>query len=419
MLKEQSFFNSSARKNRTENCYRFCFFSISVLLSLWLLSGQAEADAVLPYKTFKTPDGNNAKKNITENAGQFPVTLFFEEEDKKYANWHAPLKPPLRMEEDAREMDESTQMMLGGVHDVPTLVKENTSRLSRQSCIKRDENGRFLGWMDYQHCIYSGRTLKAATWFDDLFGDWNDDGASMLLTAVTEQLFEEGGKNALRFRVRASVDLPNASQRFRLVVFDEDSEDSDNKILHDRKGRQSIALRWIPGQIAGLQTDFDIGVRGVAPSDIFTQLRSRRSWPVLQDYSLRFGQIFRYGSNKKGSESTQLDLERAVGNDAVFRFANMVSYEQKDSANGLSFGHGISLSHVLSAHRSLSYGISSAGRSEPNWRITDYGPWILWRGMISSSWLYYEVEPRINYARQNDWVPRASVTLRLEMQFGR
>lgn len=286
------------------------------------------------------------------------------------------------------------------------------------SCIRRDDEGRFLGWMDYKHCVFSGRTLAAANWFDDLFGDWNDKEASLFINAIAEQFFSEGGVQTTRFTVRASADLPKMKQRFRLVVFDEGNEDPASPLSKKFSEGQSAALRWLPKNFLGVQSDFDIGIKGANPPDVFARFRLRRSWPFMHDYVVRASQTFRYGSAKKKSEVSQLDVERALGESAVIRLGNVVSYEQRDASNGLYFGHGLSVSHTLTHQRSLSYGISLSGRSEPNWRREAYSAWLVWRGSFLRPWLFYELEPSQTYERINGWEPRAAIALRVEAQLG-
>lgn len=287
------------------------------------------------------------------------------------------------------------------------------------SCIQRDASGRFMGWMDYHHCVFSGRTLATAVWFDDLFGDWYDDQATLLLSAISEVTFEEGGGPDTRLRLRASAGLPNASHRLRLIVSDDSDDVPGRQEISTRRSRQSAAVRWVPSALAGFKSDLDVGVRGINPPDLFTRLRIRNSWPILDQSVLRFGQTFRYGSESEGSSISQLDVERAIGESAVARFSNVYDYTWKGNENGFLFSHGVSMSHALKGSRSLSYGFLANGRTRPNFRDESYGPWAAYRSSFLRRWLFYELEPRVTYSRDQDWKAVASLLLRLEIQFGR
>lgn len=292
------------------------------------------------------------------------------------------------------------------------------------NCIKRDEEGRLIGWMDYQQCVFSGRTLASAIWFDDLFGDWHDSDAKLMLRAISEVTTTESEGSRIRFRLRASAALPNAQKRLRLIVTD-DSE-SDESVagqdvlsqLNSNRDKVSTALRWIPFERAGIKSDFDIGVRGLGPPDIFVRTRLRKSWNVMRDAAIRFGETLRYGSESLGSTITQLDFEYAVSQTALARLSSAYEYRQDNHDNGTTWGHGISMSHVLGGPRSLGYGFTANGHTQPNWKDDNYGPWVLYRSNFLRPWIFYEVEPRVTwYQERSGAVP--SLTLRLEIQLGK
>ena len=293
------------------------------------------------------------------------------------------------------------------------------------NCIQRDEQGRLLGWMDYQHCVFSGRSLATARWFDDLFGDWYDNEAAMLVRAITETTMTESDGASVNLRVRASAALPNAKKRLRVIITDDADQDSrvDGQDVLSQLQRSdnkvSAALRWIPFDRAGIQSDFDIGVRGIGPPDIFARARLRKNWNITRDFAMRAGETLRYGSDTKGRSTTQLDYEYALGTTALARLSSAYQYEQENHEDGFIVAHGLSMSHVLGTTQTLGYGFSVNGYTQPNWHSENYGPWALYRSSFLRSWLFYEVEPRVTWYRDRDWDSVLSLTLRLEVQFGR
>lgn len=304
------------------------------------------------------------------------------------------------------------------------------------NCMQRDDAGRFMGWIDQQHCVFSGRTLATAVWFDDLFGDWHDNQAALMLRAITEANMVEGEGTGFRFRLRASAALPNAKRRLRLVVTDD--SDADESVagqdvrsqLNSTRDQVSAALRWIPLHRAGIQSDFDIGVRGLGPPDLFVRARLRKNWSVSQDSVLRFGETLRYGTESHGRSITQLDYEYAFGSSALARLSSAYEYQQDERDRGFIWAHGISMSHVLSAYRSLGYGFTVNGFTQPNWHDDNYGPWVLFRSNWLRPWLFYELEPRATWYDEDPADvdataapvksgPVLSLTLRIEIQLGR
>ncbi len=290
-----------------------------------------------------------------------------------------------------------------------------------ENCIERDSAGRFLGWMDYQHCVFSGRATSTARWFDDLFGDWYDDEASMLVRTIGDITWDEEGGTSAGFRLRASVNLPNASRKLRLVVSDDQTESGVDQSLRpgDRNaGKTTAAIRFIPVALERMRIDTDIGLR--SGPDIFIRARYRESWNLAPRYALRLGQTLRYAADDKGRANTQLDLERAIGDNSVARLGNALSYwEKEDHAVGARWGQGLSLSHSLGEQRSLAYGLGTDGVTRPKFSRESYGLWLVFRSNIWRPWLFYELEPRLTRYRSLDWDAVPSMTLRLEAQFGR
>lgn len=299
---------------------------------------------------------------------------------------------------------------------------------SSDSCIARGAEGQFMGWVDRQQCVFSGRTIAAARWVDDLFGDWDDSDASMQLRVINELTTVEGDGAAFKLRLRAKANLPRAKRRLRLIISSD--ADQDGRVAGQDALSQlrpaptdiSAALRWMSRDQGFLKTDFDVGVRGLGPPDIFARFRVREDWDFWQKNIFRLGQTLRYGTESEGRSITQFDLERLVDKNSVARLSSAYEYDQTNNENGMVWSQGISLSHILTGNKSLSYGITVNGHMNPQWRSDNKGPWLVWRSSVLRDWLFYEIEPRLtwyNTEQRNDWYAVTSLTLRLEIQFGR
>lgn len=292
----------------------------------------------------------------------------------------------------------------------------------KTDCIRRDESGQFLGWMDFQHCVFSGRTVASARWFDDLFGNWSDDEAEMLVRIISEVGWDEENGWSSVARIRANAALPNASKRLRLIISDEGEEPlrqdqrSAPQRLGDIQDNATVALRWIPKVYEQILSDLDVGVH--SGPDIYARLRMRRVWGISQEAVFKLGQTFRYGTESLGVSTSQVGLERVMSEHAVLRFSTVYQINEADHADGFVWTHGLSMSHVLEKNGSLGYGFSVSGHTRPDTRRESYGPWLLWRKSLGRDWLYYEIEPRLTRYRDLDWDMVPSLLLRLEVQLG-
>lgn len=306
----------------------------------------------------------------------------------------------------------------------PTLARPAAGN---ENCIRRDDKGRFQGWMDFQHCVFSGRTVASARWFDDLFGDWSEEEAGMLIRLVSETGWDEENGLSSVVRLRARADLPNARERLRLVVTDDEDGNEQVQTREERETPQglrqsretsSVAIRWLPRERHRIKSDFDIGVR--SGPDIYARLRLSRQWGVTDNSILRVGQTFRYGTESTGVSTSHLNMERAVSGRSVLRFSTVYRFDEQDHDDGFLWTHGVSMSHVLREYKdaSLGYGFSVSGHTRPDTRKESYGPWLQWRQSFLRDWLYYEVEPRLTRYRELDWDTVPSIVLRLEAQIG-
>lgn len=290
------------------------------------------------------------------------------------------------------------------------------------NCVRRDERGRFLGWMDQQHCVFSGRALVTARWVDDFFGDWHDDEASMMARLVAHSTLTESEGLENKVTLRASADLPNADRRFRLIITDETEEDGPGLEAQRQLGREdsrvSAALSWISLDTRDLRSNLDVGARGINPTDLFLRYRLRKTWSLTEDSILRMSHTLRYGSDSKERYTPVLDVERALDDRAVLRFSNYYDYRYESRGEGFNFSHSVSVSRALANRRSLGYGLALGGHTRPEWRGESVGPYFIFRRPFLRPWLYLEMEPHYTWYRERDWEGLASLVLRLEMQFG-
>lgn len=294
------------------------------------------------------------------------------------------------------------------------------SRGDSQSCIAHDAQGRFMGWVDYQHCVVSSRTMRFARRVDDMFGDWHDDEARMQIRLINELAWDDLDGESLNPSIKASADLPNMNRRLRLVISDErdDLTDSSTQNLRDRSSNTTAALRFIPVALDRLRIDTDLGVR--SGFDPYVRARYRNSWGLTRSSAFRVGQTLQYAVDDKARANSQLDIERLLNESIVFRFSNALSYKQKEFAeDGVRWGSGVSISHWLNKSDSIGYGTSVDGVTRPSFHRESYGIWIAYRSRLWRDWLYYEVEPRWTRYRYLGWDAVHSIELRLEAQFGK
>jgi len=281
-----------------------------------------------------------------------------------------------------------------------------------------------LDWMDVQHCRFSGHTTSTVTWFDHLFGNTSPDKATVLLRVITEEQYDKKNGDQFVTSVQASVHLPNADQRLRLVISDDrqDLVGGDKNISPEQQRQQSAAttaaLRFLAYAHDTLRLDTDIGLR--SGPDLFARARVRDVWTLTPDSSLSASQTVRYAVEDEGRTISEMDLNRLLGQSASVALTNQFSWwEKEDHEVGARWNQGVSYRQEQGQQQYWSFGVGTEGVTRPVFERNSYGVWALWRRLLWHDWIYYEVEPRLTRYRQFDWDVDPSITLRLELQFGR
>lgn len=288
-----------------------------------------------------------------------------------------------------------------------------------ETCIQRDNEGRFLGWIDNQHCLLSYRTTETAQWLDSLFGQIEDnDDVIGRVRVINDMSWLEGEGLTGAIRIRASVKLPNAKRRFRLVISDEDDSLYNNRNLQDTTNgeKTTAAIRWLPDIDSRVSYSLDIGLHS---DDVFSRMRLQRTWRTSHQSLFRLNETLRYGLKTEVKSVTQGDFERLLNPKTVLRLSSALQYWQNEPKPvGLRWSQDNSILHRISAQRSLAYGLTIEGIQQPHWQIISDRLFVLYRQSFWRSWLYYEIEPHLSRYREQNWDVKSSIVFRLEANFG-
>jgi hypothetical protein len=314
--------------------------------------------------------------------------------------------------------EEASSSVINEQHITSTV--DSTLSSNSSDCIQRDQEGRFLGWIDNQHCLVSYRATQTAQWLDNLFGQVEDSQDSIGRIRVINDLtwLESSGLTG-KVRIRASVKLPNAKRRFRLVISDEDDSLYANRQddpLSNNNEKTSAAIRWLPKVMSRVRYSVDIGAHS---TDVFTRFRAERDWRISDDSIFRFKETVRYGVKTELKSVSQGEVERLLNDKTVLRLSTALQYWQNEpDPVGLRWSQDNSILHKIGTQKSLAYGITLEGVQQPSWRVNSDRFFVLYRQSFWRSWLYYELEPQL----VRDWTMGKDIkslfVFRIEANFG-
>lgn len=287
------------------------------------------------------------------------------------------------------------------------------------NCIRRDIEGRFIGWLDHTHCVMSLRAEATAQWLDDRFGVEEEPAdASALVRLVGETVWDAEAGVSTTPRLNARLRLPGLDRRFQLIITGEDDRLDGGQATGETpiERGSSLAVRWLALVSEKTRLDFDLGAR--SSPDLFARVRGVERVPLTWRSALRLEQRYVYALDDKGSALLAADVERLVDDNSVVRWLQSVRWRELEPEVGVRFHEGLYLAHQFPEQQSLHYGIETAGVSRPSWLRESWGPVLLYRRSWWRPWLFFELEPRRTWHRELGWKPVNSVAFRVEVRFG-
>lgn len=279
-----------------------------------------------------------------------------------------------------------------------------------------------LAPLDKPQEIVSHQVIQFANWLDSFFGEnrvYQETSRNYLKVGI-QHFSEQGSSPSYDLKIKGKITLPRTEQRLKLMIESEAEEDvAENRrdtplqALEDQK--QSVALQYTPETTSNWLTDTDVGVRLRSRLDIFTRLRTRRLIEYAQ-WNLRASQSVYWYRTLGTGETSQLDLERKLGDFRLFRSTTFATWLNRNSYFDL--GQEFSIFEQQRPYRAIVYQASVNGISQPNTHTTNYALSIRVRQQIHSNWLYFEINPAINFPREKNFTPVNSLNLKLEAIFG-
>ncbi len=221
-----------------------------------------------------------------------------------------------------------------------------------------------------------------------------------------------------RLDVSGSLDLPGASERWRLI-FESDDEDQNSlqdTVLGRRNSNTSVgALRYLQELPGNWNISHDFGVKTDIPIDPYYRLKVDTEYELGNAWSVGFAQRIWYYHHDGWGYNTDLVFNRQLAKDRVLQITTEVRYQKDD--NITEFAQLLSVHRPMGNLRSLTYSLGLLGVSEPNTRVNAYFVEGRYRQAIWEDWLFLEITPQIVVDRDENWRPETRLVANLEVMF--
>lgn len=249
----------------------------------------------------------------------------------------------------------------------------------------------------------------ASHWLDGLFGDRPFDPKAGKITGNVSLNIESRQNSGLELapRIRSSVKLPQASQKFDLF-FDRDKESqsidgTSNALRSDTKtqAEESTNQLGIGYQVyKGLADllNFRIGIRlhSTRP-ELFARSRYNLTFAETSTDRWNFEQTLFWKITEGFGETSGLEYQSHLGGPYLFRWQSGATYSE--SSIGTQWNSSISIFHALSDENAIQWSYGANGETGLADPVANHGPRVMFRQRLSRRWLVLELYTGVDHVK--------------------
>ncbi|OGV66425.1 MAG: hypothetical protein A2498_16120 [Lentisphaerae bacterium RIFOXYC12_FULL_60_16] len=259
--------------------------------------------------------------------------------------------------------------------------------------------------------------------YGNMLTAYNVEGSYIRLTPRI--ILTSGADNEYKVDFSARLRLPDISRRLRLYVDSYDTDYDPMENIFSARYRQALERERGEGATAGLTYFFSdhmkrklslsTGVRfNPAPSPKF-RLRGRliKSFDVWQ---AQFAESVFWNQKDGVGEKTELLFDRLVYDRCHFRAASSAIWSE--FSHGVDWGQYVSGYVNFSQRRSGAFKLGLRGYTHPSAVTDQYLIRLTYRQRIYRDWLFLEVEPGLDFFREDDYETTPLINIKIEAVFG-
>lgn len=279
-------------------------------------------------------------------------------------------------------------------------------------------------WFDRSHSSLLLRTQKAAVWFDNFFGDSHreEDPASMRTRFTLGWKGSQHNDNDSYARVRVKVRLPNLKERFYLELGNEDSDlpslPLESQYLQDTQDdlgdEYNAVLSWLKRTTASEKVSVRGGAR--SGSNIYLLGRYQRYHNLTGKVKLRITPEIFIDSGYGSGSRLLAEFHYLSGASGLIGLS--VRGQLAGRSEGLEWHSGLSYTHRLAATEAVVWGFYLQGKTAGDEHVDNYLHSVRLRKQFLRPYLFYEVEPFMNWPAEDGYRTDHGIILNLQIVIG-
>ena len=278
-------------------------------------------------------------------------------------------------------------------------------------------------WSNTFHDTIADSVYQSALWFDSFFTE-NDTEQQTPKTSAKIRLGWLPKRHDLtetEVKFRLKVSLPNLKNKTDLI-FSDDSDDnlgdlplesSDIKTSTDDESF-SAAIRYVQKKEKNQFTDYRLGI---SSADIFIRARHKRRFFWWHNHGFKVEPSLYYFMNNGLGAKLLLEYDYQINLTNQYRVNYTI--RASESFQGEKWKQGTYHLKQLADNRASALGLVIEGRyhSEQGSYIDKYTLSYRYRFNAVKSWLFFEVEPFIEWSKEDNFTTNPGIALRIEGYF--
>lgn len=278
-------------------------------------------------------------------------------------------------------------------------------------------------WINNIHETVSDSVYQSAYWFDNFFTDDDSEQQKPQTNARIKLSWAPKSRdlNEFKTRFRIKVKLPHFNDKVDLIFSEDSAEDLDNLPLESSNTKENVdderftaAVRFVHKKEIDRLTDSRMGISG---GDIFIKARHKRSYFWEKKHSLTFEpSVYYFLEDRLGAK---LLLEYNYQRNNLQQLRVNYSIWGSQSFSGIRWKYGVYQLNQLSDSKASIFGFHAEGLRNDNkgFLVNNYTLSYRYRFNALRKWLFFEVEPFVEWPENENYKATPGIALRIEGYF--
>jgi len=304
-------------------------------------------------------------------------------------------------------------------------TKEKVNKKAGEGTHTLDKKPPKDDWMTGFHDSVTDGVYQSALWFDNFFSDDDSEQLTPKTTARIRLGWLPKARDWSEFKAKfkIKVKLPHFKNKVDLILSDEDEtslnqlplENSDPR-LTSSEDQFAAAIRYIHEHESGQLTDSRIGITG---GDVFVRGRHQRRFFIDDKHSVKVEPSLYYFLDEGFSERLLLEYDYQYNPTTQFRINYSIRGSQEYS--GIRWKHGFYRLHQVDNTTATLTSLQVEGQrnGERGFLIERYTLGYRYRFNAYRRWLFFEVEPFLEWNEQDNYSTTPGIALRIEGIFAK